>query len=107
MKWYQYLTSFLSGVFFTNSLPHIIHGLDGEMFPTPFANPPGTGLSTPTVNILWALTNIILGYIFFRIAKVSNQSMRTILLFFVGIAFVSIMMSIMASSVLVNYNANR
>jgi hypothetical protein len=28
-----------------------------------FAKPPGKGLSSPTINVLWGLLNLVIGYI--------------------------------------------
>jgi len=47
MKWYNYVACFFAGVFLANVVPHFIHGVSGDSFPTPFANPPGKGLSSP------------------------------------------------------------
>ncbi len=41
-----------------NSVPHIVHGLSGDPFPTPFARPPGIGLSRPEVNVVWGAINL-------------------------------------------------
>ena len=105
MKWYQYLFCFLTGVFLTNALPHLIHGIDGDAFPTPFASPSGVGLSSPLTNVLWALFNIALGLIFFRISAVSKSSARSFAMVFLGVAVVSISFSLLAPSVLVNFKA--
>jgi MFS family permease len=43
-------------------------------FPTRFAKPPGKGLSSPMVNVLWALFNLVVGDIPFRAGKVSSGS---------------------------------
>ena len=34
------------GTFVTNAVPHVVAGMMGEPFQTPFAKPPGEGLST-------------------------------------------------------------
>jgi hypothetical protein len=52
MHWYTYVACFLAGCFLVNALPHFIKGITGEPFPTPFATPPGKGLSSPVVNVL-------------------------------------------------------
>ena len=65
-----YLCAFFAGLFLANAVPHFVHGISGDPFPTPFAKPPGKGLSSPTVNVLWALLNLILGYILLRMGKV-------------------------------------
>jgi len=48
-------------MFFTNAVPHFVKGICGDRFPTPFAKRPGKGQSSPTVNVLWALLNLLLG----------------------------------------------
>jgi|SRR5579883_1451019 len=105
MKWYKYLFCFLAGVFLTNALPHLIHGLDGDEFPTPFASPPGVALSSPLTNVFWALFNIALGLIFFHIGAVSKTNARSIATMFLGVGVVSIALSLVAPSVLVNFKA--
>lgn len=94
MKWYNYISCLFAGLFLANFVPHFIHGISGDSFPTPFSNPPGKGLSSPTVNVLWALLNLIIGYLFYRGGKISSSRIFTIILLFAGIAFMSIMLSI-------------
>jgi len=94
MVWYEYVACFFSGAFFANVVPHFVHGISGNRFPTPFAKPPGKGLSSPTVNVVWALLNLIIGYILFRVSKVSGEFDSARLVFFAGIAAISILMSI-------------
>jgi hypothetical protein len=93
MKWYNYVACFFAGVFLTNAVPHFVNGISGNAFPTPFANPPGVGLSSPLLNVLWALLNLVIGYFLFKAGKVSNKTW-TILIFFIGIAIMSIFLSI-------------
>ena len=50
------------GLFVTNAAPHLTSGLTGRPFPTPFAKPPGRGLSPPTVNVLWGVINLAIGW---------------------------------------------
>lgn len=94
MKWYHYLACFFAGLFLTNTVPHFVHGISGDSFPTPFANPPGKGLSSPTVNVLWALANLLIGYILFRVGKVSQTNKWSLLAFFAGVVYISITLSI-------------
>ena len=72
MNWYNYIGCFFAGMFLANVVPHFVHGISGDRFPTPFAHPPGKGLSSPTVNVVWALFNLVVGYILFRVGKVSS-----------------------------------
>lgn len=88
MHWYDYVSCFFAGVFLANAVPHFVNGISGDRFPTPFAHPPGKGLSSPTVNVVWALLNLVIGYILFRVGKVSNGD-ATLVVFFAGIAAIS------------------
>jgi hypothetical protein len=72
-----------------NAVPHFVKGISGDRFPTPFAKPPGRGLSSPTVNVLWSLLNLLIGYTLFRIGKVFNGGDAALVPFFAGIAIIS------------------
>jgi hypothetical protein len=63
MQWYQYIAYFLGGAFLVNAVPHFVCGVTGRRFPSPFASPPGKGLSSPTVNILWGAFNFAVAYL--------------------------------------------
>ncbi len=93
MNWYNYLACFFAGMFLANVVPHFVHGISGNRFPTPFAHPPGKGLSSPTVNVVWALLNLVVGYILFRVGKVSSGDAAALVIFFAGIVGISIMSS--------------
>jgi hypothetical protein len=94
MNWYHYIASFFAGMFLANVVPHFVQGISGDPFPTPFAHPPGKGLSSPTVNVVWALFNMVVGYILFRVGKVSSGDDAALVIFFAGIAAISIMLSV-------------
>ena len=49
---------FVAGVALCNSIPHLVAGVRGEVFPTLFAKPPGTGPSSPIVNFVWGAVNL-------------------------------------------------
>jgi hypothetical protein len=63
MHWYDYLSYFFGGVFLANSVPHIGNGISGRPFQSPFSKPPGQGLSSSTVNVLWGFFNLIVAYL--------------------------------------------
>jgi len=63
MHWYDYLAYFFGGVFLANAVPHIGNGISGRPFQSPFAKPPGQGLSSSTVNVLWGFFNLIVAYL--------------------------------------------
>jgi len=88
------IASFFAGLFLTNVVPHFVHGISGDPFPTPFAKPPGRGLSSPTVNVVWALFNLVCGFLLFRVGGVSSGNDLALVLFFAGIAAISIMSSV-------------
>ena len=94
MKWYHYLACFFAGAFLANMVHHFIHGISGDSFPSPFSTPPGKGLSSPTVNVLWGLGNLVVGYILYKIGKVSHDKKLSLLIFFIGVVCISIMSSI-------------
>ena len=90
----QAIACFFAGAFLANVVPHFVHGISGDPFPTPFANPPGKGLSSSTVNVLWSLVNLVVGYLLFRHGHVSSGSTASLLLFLAGIAALSLPMSV-------------
>jgi hypothetical protein len=94
MEWYQYLASFFAGAFSANVIPHFVKGICGDKFPTPFAKPPGKGLSSPLVNMVWSLFNIIISYLLFKSGQVCTGNLTTLIVFFAGIAAMGIMLSI-------------
>jgi len=63
MVWYAYLAYFFAGVFLANGVPHFVNGISGRRFQSPFASPPAVGESSPLVNVLWGLVNLIIGYV--------------------------------------------
>ena len=74
MGWIH-ISYFFGGAFVTNALPHFISGLMGRPFQSPFAKPPGKGLSSSTVNVLWGFFNLAVGYVF--ICRVGNFDSRS------------------------------
>jgi uncharacterized membrane protein YpjA len=94
MTWYLYIASFFAGIFLANAVPHFVHGVSGNKFPSPFAKPPGKGLSSPTVNVVWALFNVLIGYLFFQMGQVSSSNLPSLAVFFLGVMVISIMSSI-------------
>jgi len=99
MSWYNYVFCFFAGMFLANVVPHFVHGISGDPFPTPFAHPPGKGLSSPTTNVVWALVNLIFGYVLLRIGKVSSGSNLALTVFFVGIAALSTWLSVLFAKI--------
>ena len=90
MKWYHYIAAFFAGAFLANFVPHFVNGISGDAFPSPFANPPGKGLSSPLINVLWALLNLLIGFILLRVSRMTYKSNWALLVFFIGVALMSI-----------------
>jgi hypothetical protein len=66
---------FCGGAFLANAVPHLVSGMLGRSFQSPFAKPPGIGLSTSTVNVLWGFFNAIIGYVL--LLHVGNFNLRS------------------------------
>jgi hypothetical protein len=93
MTWYDYIACFFAGMFLANAVPHYVQGISGNRFPTPFAKPPGKGLSSALVNVLWGLLNVVIGYFLFRAGKVASGSTGALLTFFAGAVAISIQLA--------------
>jgi hypothetical protein len=63
MHGWLFLSYFFGGAFLANALPHLINGISGSAYQTPFAKPLGRGLSSSTVNILWGYFNLAAAYL--------------------------------------------
>lgn len=58
-----FIAYFFGGMFLANSIPHLVSGMQGRPFQSPFAKPPGRGLSSSIVNVAWGLFNIVIAYL--------------------------------------------
>ena len=63
MLWHTAMAYFFGGLFLANFFPHFIAGMSGTRFYTPFASPPFRGLSSPMVNVFYALFNLGIAYV--------------------------------------------
>ena len=82
-----------AGLFLGNAVPHFVAGAMGEMFPSPFADPPGFGLSSPLTNMIWALSNLLIGYVLLRVGRVQPTHYGSMIALFIGVAAIGIMLS--------------
>jgi hypothetical protein len=57
----HFLAQFFAGAFLANAIPHLVSGLVGQPFPSPFAKPRGVGDSPAIVNFLWGSFNLLVG----------------------------------------------
>jgi len=74
MNWLHDLSYLFGGAFLANAVPHFVSGVMGRPFQSPFAKPPGKGLSSSTVNVLWGFANFVIAYLL--IARVGNFDPR-------------------------------
>lgn len=63
MQWHHYLAYFFGGAFLANMIPHLVSGVTGRPFQSPFATPRGEGLSSSTLNVCWGFFNLAVGYL--------------------------------------------
>src|ERR1700712_4935746 len=63
MPWLDLLSYVFGGALLANAVPHMVSGVMGRPFQSPFAKPPGQGLSSSTVNVLWGFLNIVIGFL--------------------------------------------
>ncbi len=74
MLWPTVLSYFVGGAVLANAVPHLVSGMMGRAFQSPFAKPPGQGLSSATVNALWGFFNLTIGYLL--ICRVGDFDLR-------------------------------
>jgi hypothetical protein len=63
MQYGYYAAYFFGGAFLANAVPHYVSGVMGRAFQSPFAKPPGKGLSSASINVLWGFFNLLAAYI--------------------------------------------
>src|SRR5580692_3128488 len=74
MNWLHDVSYLFGGAFAANAVPHFVSGVMGQPFQSPFAKPPGQGLSSSTVNVIWGFANFVVAYLL--IARVGNFDLR-------------------------------
>jgi hypothetical protein len=94
VHWYHYLSYFFGGAFLANTVPHLVNGISGRPFQTPFASPPGQGLSSSTVNVLWGFFNLAVAYLLIcRVGAFSLLNTGQVLAAAAGFLILSVMMA--------------
>ncbi len=91
MRWYHYIAYFFGGAFLTNAIPHFVTGSTGHRLPTPFSSPPGQGLSSATVNVLWGFFNLVIGYgLIGRVGNFELRRTRHVVVFGLGVLLMAL-----------------
>jgi hypothetical protein len=75
MNWLYSVSYFFGGAFLSNAVPHLVSGMTGRPFQSPFAKPSGEGLSSSTVNVLWGFFNLVAGYVL--VCRVGSYDLRS------------------------------
>lgn len=94
MRWYHYLAYFFGGAFLTNAIPHLVNGISGSPFQSPFASPPGEGLSSSTVNVLWGCFNLAVGYVLVcRVGSFDLRQTKHVAVLGLGVVLMAVMLA--------------
>jgi hypothetical protein len=94
MRWYHDVAYFFGGTFLANFIPHFVNGIGGNSFQSPFASPPGQGLSPSTVNVAWGLFNLLVAYLLLvRVGKFDIRRWRHIGVAGAGFAWMALMLA--------------
>src|SRR5277367_3171623 len=91
MTWLHLVSYFFGGIFLANAIPHFVSGMMGQPFQSLFAKPPGQGLSSSTVNVLWGFFNAVVGYVLvLRVGQFDVRSTSNVLALAVGALVISL-----------------
>lgn len=92
MSWLHDLAYFFGGAFLSNAVPHFVSGVMGRPFQSPFARPPGQGLSSSTVNVLWGFANFVLAYLLLaRVGTFDPRASDQVVAVGLGVLLVGVM----------------
>lgn len=94
MEALRLVAHFFAGAFLANALPHYVSGLMGRAFQSPFAKPPGVGLSSASVNVLWGFFNFVVAYaLACRVGELDARSTVHVAAFGLGALLMGLMLA--------------
>ena len=94
MEWTHLASYFFGAAFLTNAVPHLVSGVMGRPFQSPFAKPPGQGLSSSTVNVLWGFFNLVVGYVLtLRVGAFDLRGTDQVVAFGLGILLTGVLLA--------------
>jgi len=94
MNWLWLVSYFFGGFLAANAIPHFVSGTMGRAFQSPFAKPPGEGLSSATVNVVWGFFNAAVAYLLVaRVGAFDPRATSHIVAFGLGALLISIFSS--------------
>lgn len=92
MRWRHDLAYFFGGAFLANAVPHLDNGMSGRAFQSPFASPPGVGLSSASVNVVWGFFNLAVAYLLVcRVGSFELRKTRDVLVLGAGALIMGVM----------------
>ena len=93
-RWYHDIAYFFGGAFLANTIPHLVNGISGLPFQSPFASPPGEGLSSSTVNVLWGMFNLVVAYVLVvRVGRFDLRRTRHVVVLGIGALLIALMLA--------------
>ena len=91
MHWLHGLSYLVGGAFLANAVPHFVSGAMGRPFQSPFAKPPGKGLSSSTVNVLWGFANFVIAYpLLARVGDFDIHAANNVIAAGIGVLLISV-----------------
>lgn len=92
-RWHHYLAWFFGAVFLTNVVPHFVAGVSGSPFQSPFATPPGEGLSSSSLNVVWGVINMVIAWALLRVGNLEFKRVTHFAPFLLGVALMGFYVS--------------
>jgi hypothetical protein len=92
MNWLCDIAYLFGGAFASNAVPHFVSGVMGRPFQSPFAKPPGQGLSSSTVNVLWGFANFVVAYLLIgRVGHFDPRAADNVIAVGVGVLLIGLL----------------
>jgi hypothetical protein len=93
-RWYHLVAYFFGGAFLANTIPHLVSGISGSPFQSPFASPPDEGLSSSLVNVFWGMFNLVVAYVLVaRIGRFDLRQTKHAVVLGLGILLMALMLA--------------
>ena len=93
-RWYHFVAWFFGGAFFANTIPHLVNGISGSPFQSPFASPPGEGLSSAMVNVLWGMFNLVVSYVLVvRVGRFDLRQTKHVVVLGLGVVVMALQLA--------------
>jgi hypothetical protein len=93
-RWYHFVGWFFGGAFLANAIPHLVNGISGSPFQSPFASPPGQGLSSSMTNVLWGMFNLVVAYVLVvRLGRFELRQTRHAVAIGLGMLLMAVMLA--------------